>query len=458
MSRPRSYRRYLTVMVVLGVISQMPFVAGRSVAADGDAYQAMVTADWGAQERRKDRTPDAPEAIREALQRAERLMGDLQKMPEGPQLGSELAALNRLRGEGEQIESLNITARLALYLKVRSIARSAALKNPLIAGKPIVFMKRQRFICQMLHEYLGYYYDYGDISGGGVYVLDEPGRSGKVRDLIKGRLPRGNYTTLSLSYDARTVYFAFAERAEKKMDYYSPERRCFGIYAMDADGANLRRLTEGPDDDFDPCPLPDGGIAFMSTRRGGFIRCNNPWEPLPTHTLHRMDASGGAVQTLSFHETSEWHPWVLNDGRIAYCRWDYVDRSAANYHGIWVSNPDGSNPAILFGNYTRRSGDYRFYRDRYVRWFDRRRRGKGLYPYDRQSDGPLDWRRDAGGDSVGHYVNHRFPAPGQLVGIDGRFLPEGNKEERFGERGYSGRKNLRNHNFNHSIGPGAASE
>ena len=34
------------------------------------------------------------------------------------------------------------------------------------------------------------------------------------RDLIAGRLPRGNYTTLALSYDGRTVYFAFAERAD----------------------------------------------------------------------------------------------------------------------------------------------------------------------------------------------------------------------------------------------------
>ena len=275
-------------------------------------------------------------------------------MPEGPQLKSESAALDGLQGQAEKIDSLDMAARLALYLKVRSITRTSALKNPLIASKPIVFMKRRRFICQMLHEYLGYYYDYGDISGGGVYVLDEPGRSTKVRDVIKGRLPRGNYTTLALSYDARTIYFAFAERAQKKYDYYSPERRYFHIYAVDADGSNLRRLTDGPSDDFDPCPLPDGGIAFMSTRRGGFIRCNNPWEPLPTHTLHRMDASGGPVQTLSFHETSEWHPWVLNDGRIAYCRWDYVDRSAANYHGIWVSNPDGTNPVIIFGNYTRR--------------------------------------------------------------------------------------------------------
>jgi len=345
-------RKYQAILIIVWLLAQAPFAVAKG--GTPDAFAAMVEADWAAQEQRKDRTLYAPVAVREAFQRAERLIDDLGKMPDGPQLDLESAALNDLRSQVERINSLDTAARLTLCLKVRSIARSAALKNPLIASKPIVFMKRRRFICQMLHEYLGYYYDYADISGGGVYVLDEPGRSTEVRDLIDGQLPRGNYTTLALSYDARTIYFAFAERAEKKYDYYSPERRYFHIYAMDADGSNLRQLTDGPSDDFDPCPLPDGGIAFMSTRRGGFIRCNNPWEPLPTHTLHRMDASGGPVQTLSFHETSEWHPWVLNDGRIAYCRWDYVDRSAANYHGIWVSNPDGTNPAIIFGNYTRR--------------------------------------------------------------------------------------------------------
>jgi hypothetical protein len=206
----------------------------------------------------------------------------------------------------------------------------------------------------MLHEYLGYYYDYADIEGGGVYILEQPGRSLAARDVVCGRLPRGNYTTLALSYDAKTIYFAFAERASEKPDYYSPERRCFHIFAVDANGDNPRQLTDGPNDDFDPCPLPDGGIAFMSTRRGGFGRCHNPWEPLPTYTLHRMDASGANVRTLSFHETNEWHPSVLNDGRIVYSRWDYVDRSASNFHGLWASNPDGTNPSVLFGNYTKR--------------------------------------------------------------------------------------------------------
>ena len=176
---------------------------------DGDALQAMVEADWAAQERRKNRTDDDPAALREAFARAERLINDLQKMPDGPVLDSEAAALNRLRGQVEGADSLDQAARLDLYRSVRSIARGAALKNPLIASKPIVFMERRRFICQMLHEYIGYYYDYADIAGGGVYVLEEPGRSAKVRDLIDGRLPRGNYTTLALSYDARTIYFAF---------------------------------------------------------------------------------------------------------------------------------------------------------------------------------------------------------------------------------------------------------
>jgi len=343
----------LAILIIAFSLLQSPLKAQDEIKTT-EAFQEMVEADWAAQECRKNRTPDNISAVRDAYRRAEKLLSDLRKMPEGPDIASEVVALESLRHKVDTVDSLDKQSRLTLYHLVRSITRNMMLKNPLLSSKPIVFMKRRRFICQMLHEYLGYYYDYEDIEGGGVYILEKPGRSLKVRDLIKGRLPRGNYTTLALSYDGRTIYFAFAERAPKKPDYYSPERRCFHIYAMDADGSNLRQLTKGPNDDFDPCPLPDGDIAFMSTRRGGFGRCHNPWEPLPSYTLHRMDNRGNAVQTLSFHETNEWHPSVLADGRIVYCRWDYVDRSAANYHGLWVSNPDGTNPSVLFGNYTQR--------------------------------------------------------------------------------------------------------
>jgi hypothetical protein len=349
--------------------------ASRAGGAEAASFQAMIEADWAAQEQRQGRQPHAPGAIRDALSRADRLLDDLLRASKAPDLRPEARALEGLRREVDHVGDLDEGTRGALYRRLRRVTREMALKNPLLAGKPVVFLKRHRFICQMLHEYIGYYYNYADVAGGGVCVLEEPGRSLRLRDLIAGRLPRGNYATLAVSYDAKTVYFAFAEtrpfdrhypcraewtilpsadRVPKELNYYGPGRSSFHIFAVEADGKNLRQLTEGLEDDFDPCPLPDGDIALMSSRRGGFCRCDNPFEPVPTHTLHRMDPSGGHVQALSWHETNEWHPSVLNDGRIVYCRWDYVDRSAAHFHGLWVSNPDGSNPSILFGNYTKR--------------------------------------------------------------------------------------------------------
>lgn len=314
----------------------------------------MVEADWAAQEERRGRSPQSREAIRDVLDRAARVLEDLRVAPGAPDLAADASALGRLRDEAGGLDTLDDAARGALYHKARALAREVALKNPRLAGRPVVFMKRRRFVCQMLHEYLGYYYQ--DIACGGVFVLEEPGRSLKTRDLIRGRLAPGSFATLALSYDARTVYFAYAEQAAEKPDFYAPQpgRRYFHIYAVGADGDSLRPLTRDEWDDFDPCPLPDGGLAFMSWRRGGFCRCNNPWEPLPSYTLHRMDTGGGNVRTLSFHETNEWHPNVLNDGRIVYIRWDYVDRSAANFHGLWACNPDGTNAVSLFGNYTMR--------------------------------------------------------------------------------------------------------
>ena len=236
---------------------------------------------------------------------------------------------------------------------------------------------RHREVGYMLYEYLGWYYSHGHSAGsgayspdtptprpgGGVFVLERPGRTPEVRPLLSDPALKGHFVTLSLSFDAKTIYFAFADPAGKE-PYTLPgyamapaepgvKYNTFHIMAMDADGSHLRQLTDGPYDDFDPCPLPDGGIAFMSTRRGSKLRCGGG-SPELTYTLHRMDADGRNIRTLSFHETNEWHPSVLNDGRIVYTRWDYVDRNAACFHGLWTCNPDGSNPAVLFGNYTTR--------------------------------------------------------------------------------------------------------
>ncbi len=230
-----------------------------------EALAAAVTADWALQEKRAGRQPTDLAAIQTALERGEKLGRDLGKTLD---VSKEIKDLAKLGQRVAKAPDLDEPARLRLYHDVRWLTRELALRNPLLGSQPIVFLQRRRFTTQMLHEYMGYYYDYGNIAGGGVYLLPKPGRSLEVRDLVRSRLPRGNYTTLALSHDARQLFFAFAPRAGGKTDYYSTERRCFHIYKMGIDGSNLRQLTTGPDDDFDPCPLPDGGLAFMSTRAG----------------------------------------------------------------------------------------------------------------------------------------------------------------------------------------------
>ena len=351
MNTATSHASRLALLILCFSALTGPAATAAVTQPDAD-MRGMVEEDWACQERRWGRTPDSAAALREAVARARKLSGYLRDRMELPGLPEGVGILEGGQQALDRWDSLDATNRLAAYHKVRWFTRDLALRNPRVAGQPIVFMKRNRFICQMLHEYMAYFYDYGDVSGGGLSVLEQPGFSLRTRDLVLGRLPKGNFTTLALSYDGRTAYFGYAERAEKKPNFYSPERRSFHLYAVDADGANLRQVTDGPEDDFDPCPLPDGGLAFMSSRRGGFARCNNAWEPTTSYTLHRMDADGTNVRRLSAHETSEWHPFVLNDGRLVYTRWDYVDRSAAHFHGLWTCHPDGTAVASLFGNYT----------------------------------------------------------------------------------------------------------
>lgn len=358
--------------LVLGLAGSLR--AGSLANLDPD-LRRLVREDWLRQEQRAGRLAHSAAAIEAALDRCRHLLRDLRETGHAPAEGAATAELDRLAGRFLALSPGDETAALELYFAVRALTRAWALSNPLIAGRPILFMERRRAVGYMLYEYFGWYYAFGNDPtsgyknprfptpppGGGVFVLEQPGRSLRTRSLTADQLPLGHYVTLALSADATTVYFAFADPAGA--DPYTlpgyglapaPAGRKFNtfhLFAMAADGSRLRQLTDGPHDDFDPCPLPDGGVAFMSTRRGSKLRCGGG-SPEIVSTLHRIDGEGAAPRTLSFHETHEWHPSLLHDGRILYTRWDYVDRNAAKFHSLWTCNLDGSNPAVLFGNYT----------------------------------------------------------------------------------------------------------
>ncbi|MFC1805920.1 hypothetical protein ACFL09_02945 [Planctomycetota bacterium] len=327
------------------------------LAAVALADPALVERDWrmrdGIGAEREARTH--AQAIGPVLARGDRLVAHLQS--QGVALGELTAQWRALRREREERSKFRHTDEALwedLWRRVHVLRRRIVFANPLGQTGPLLFVKRvPSAFSHQLTQYLGR----DARPGGGLFVLEEPGRSTRCRQLAK-ELPTGSYLLPDVSFDGQRVVFAFC-----KVDKPPRNRDDHGdifchLYEVGADpstplragGSGLRQLTDGPHDDIAPRYLPNGQILFLSTRRGGFHRCGRG--PCPTHTLALCEADGSNIRTLSWHETHEWDPCVLNDGRIIYTRWDYVDRHAVHYQQLWVCRPDGSLPAAFYGNNT----------------------------------------------------------------------------------------------------------
>ena len=249
--------------------------------------------------------------------------------------------------------------RRRIYLDARRVVRRIAFSNPLLDFDKILFVKRHdpRGVYHMCDQYYGF----NAIPGGGLFVLSDPFTdSPKVTDLLadavvqKGRLKGrkltpGAFVSPELSFDGKTILFAYTEAKGKDLEW--TPRSCYHVFRVNVDGTGLVQLTEGAWNDFDPCFLPNGRVVFVSERRGGYLRCGRH---CPTYTMFSMADDGSDIAYFSFHETHEWHPSVNHDGMIVYTRWDYVDRDTNVAHHIWTCYPDGRDPRSFHGNYPTR--------------------------------------------------------------------------------------------------------
>ena len=312
--------------------------------------RALVEWDWRMQDGiGTEREPSSyPEAILRTLDRGDLLLDDLSV--KGVSTSAKLGTWHALRRECETISAAGDAKPDRwedLWRRVHLLRREIVFDNPLARTGPLVFVKR---VPAAFSHQLTQYYGHNARPGGGLFVLDRPGVSMQCRRLTPETLPTGSYQHPEVSYAGDRVLFSYCRAETVPADRESHPGRFYHLWEMAADGSNLRQLTDGDFDDFAPRYLPDGRIIFISTRRGGFHRCGRG--PCPVYTLTLAEADGSHPRTISYHETHEWDPAVLDDGRIVYTRWDYVDRHAVHYQQLWTVRPDGSNVAIFYGNNT----------------------------------------------------------------------------------------------------------
>ena len=171
-------------------------------------------------------------------------------------------------------------------------------------------------------------------AGGGLYVLSPPRPDGKLTELVAS--PEGQILDMDLSCDGRQVLFSW--RRSGKEGYH--------VFRINVDGSDLVQLTDGAWHDYNACWLPDGGIAFISTRSPRSALCFTT----PAGVLHRMDADGKRVRRLSANYVDDFSPAVMPVGRILYSRWEYVDRPAIPIQSLWTIRPDGTQLQAFYGN------------------------------------------------------------------------------------------------------------
>ena len=170
-------------------------------------------------------------------------------------------------------------------------------------------------------------------AGGGLGLWTVSGKSG-WKELVSS--PTGQILDCDLSYDGKEILFSW--RKTKGEGYH--------VFTINVDGTDLKQLTDGPHHNYNACWLPDGGIAFLSSRDSRFAYC---WIS-PVGILHRMERDGSKVTRLSANIVNDFTPSVLNDGRLIYSRWEYVDKPAIPIQSLWTIHPDGTGLAGFFGN------------------------------------------------------------------------------------------------------------
>lgn len=255
---------------------------------------------------------------------------------------AELAALRR------QAADETAAASDTLYLAARQAKRRLFFRDPQLAPlERVLFVKRHPL--EPSHNY-SEHLDSLFVPGGGVCVLHVPRDAGGRLDPARGEVEvlfdgsAGIARDPVSDFDAQHIYFAYRPDQPAVSGWQS----YWHLLTMRSDGSEVRQLTDGPFHDFDPAILPDGGLAFMSTRCRIRYLC---WEP-QAYVLHRMDLDGSNVQRLSFANLSEWEPYVMRDGRLLWTRSEYLDKGADFGHTLWAIRPDGGHPELIFGNDT----------------------------------------------------------------------------------------------------------
>ncbi|HJN09880.1 MAG: hypothetical protein QGG09_20725 [Pirellulaceae bacterium] len=286
------------------------------------------------------------------MELARKTLALVEKTVRQPKLAAELQAIERRVNDAlaKKVDDVK-----QLDDELRALRRRILFSHPALDFDRLLINKRHHDVPgHMCDQYLGRHAR----PAPGLAVITNWKEQPREKLLLTSELPVGMTYHPDLSFDGERVVFAHCADGDAN-------QRAFYLWEASVDGSWARQITGTADDpmqgwkgrqtvvieDFDPCYLPDGGIAFVSTRSQQYGRCHGS-RYVPSYCLYRCEKDGSKIRRISLNEANEWNPSVLRDGRLVYCRWDYINRHDTRYQSLWVTRPDGTGTAHYYGNYS----------------------------------------------------------------------------------------------------------
>lgn len=172
-----------------------------------------------------------------------------------------------------------------------------------------------------------------------------------------------NYDVKDLSIHPDGDRLLFAMRAPEIPNADDDEQPKWDIWEYHLIDKVLRRVITSniiaeAGHDVSPRYLPDDRIIFSSTRqtrsRGMLLDDNKPQYTAqeegndgPAFVLHVMDNDGTNIQQITYNQSHDLQPTVLDNGRVLFLRWDQAN--GRNNLSLYTVNPDGTDLQYHYG-------------------------------------------------------------------------------------------------------------
>lgn len=239
--------------------------------------------------------------------------------------------------------------------------------DPIVLDFPVAYVKRTVPTGPVMQQDVRELLDFEP--GGDLWVRDRASPSASERNVTATITQgQGDVRDVEPSYDGTKLVFALHRPL---IDGATPEEQpTWEIWEYTIASQDLHRvvtsdLVAHEGNDVAPAYLPDGRIVFSSTRqRQSKAILLDEGKPQfdaqdedrrePAFVLHVMNADGSDIHQVSFNQSHDMDPAVLDDGRVVYSRWDGAP--GHNEISLYAMRPDGSDLELLYGAHSHATG------------------------------------------------------------------------------------------------------